>query len=95
MAFWPDLRWTRRSRFKDRVDSELEFYTAAYGESALDRIRAELERPELRSRYRDVLKATADALASQVGQPSKPATSGGLGATLRRMKSGKARSSAI
>ena len=92
MALWPDLLRTKRSRFKDRVERELEFYVAAYGDGARERILIELERPELRSRYRDVLKAAADLLATRAAAAPKPAGGGGLAATLRRAKPGKTRS---
>lgn len=53
----------RRKAEKARlIAAEVEFYRSAYGDRALEKIRDEIERPDIRSRYRAVLSAAATHL---------------------------------
>ncbi len=91
MTSWLDLLPIGILRFRSRVDRVLKRYEATYGERALQRVLAEIERPELRSGYRDVLKAVAERLRRQSEAQAKSAT-GGLAAVQLLLKPRKNRS---
>lgn len=49
--------------------AEVEFYRSAYGDQALQKIQAEMQRPDIRSRYRSLLSVVASHLAESSSDP--------------------------
>jgi hypothetical protein len=56
----------RNERFKQRVLDEVQFYRSAHGDAALERLRGDLAKPNLRTQYRRVLEAAAEKLDSEI-----------------------------
>ena len=93
MASWLDRLPIGLWRSKSRVDRVLRRYESTYGERALQRVLTEMERPDLRSSYRDVLKAVAGRLHRQ-GEARAKSAAGGLAAVQLLLKPRKNRSAA-
>ena len=55
----------RKERFKQRVLDEVQFYQSAHGDAALERLKDDLARPNLRTNYRQVLEAAAETLSGE------------------------------
>jgi hypothetical protein len=92
MIPWPDLPIFGRLRFGARVERELNRRVATYGDGALRRVLADLERDDLRSSYRDILKAVADRLRRRSQKPVLATED--LNAMLDRFRPPKTRSTA-
>lgn len=69
MIPWPDLPVFGRFRFQARVERELNRRVTTYGDNALRRVLSDLEREDLRSSYREILKAVADRLRRRSQKP--------------------------
>jgi len=62
MPAWPNLFQIGRFRFNARVGREVTRREHIYGEDALARVLADLQRPDLRSHYREMLQVVAERL---------------------------------
>lgn len=70
MIPWPDLPIFGHFRFSARVERELNRHLTNYGDDALNRVLADLERTDLRSSYREILKAVAERLRRRGRKPA-------------------------
>jgi hypothetical protein len=92
MIPWPNLPIFGRFRFGARVERELNRRVGTYGDGALRRVLTDLERDDLRSSYREILKAVAERLRRRDQKPVVATPD--LGALLDRFKPPKTRSTA-
>jgi hypothetical protein len=92
MIPWPNLPIFGRFRFGARVDREFNRRVSTYGDGALRRVLADLERDDLRSSYREILKAVAERLRRRSQKPILATED--LSTLMARFKSPKTRSTA-
>ena len=92
MIPWPDVPIFGRFRFQARVERECNRRVATYGDGALRRVLTDLDRPDLRSSYREILKAVAERLRRRNEKPAL--SSAGLDTLLDRLKPPRTRSTA-